>query len=363
MVFSSEDKAVIKHYLVDKGLNAYQIWKDNPEKGWDKRSVARLIHRFKENGSMERKAGSGRPTHASSTENIEDVEEMICSQEEPGTHVHPREIARELEISRSTVQIILNKSEINQFKRVKTPQMDDGARERRTVRAANLAEKFGGNPRMIERAVFQDESEFPLEIPINHQNNRVYYKGKKKDIPEKNLCHQGNRQTKKVMVSAALTWHGVTRPFFVNCKGIKVNGHNYVQHLKKQLFPAIKNVYPRNDWIFVQDGAPAHRSNVCQTFLNEKLHRRYVKKEDWPPRSPDSNPLDFYFWDRVKVRVYGGRMNKPFKNEEEMMRRIKAVWSECASNTDEIRKAMKQFVPRLEAIKDKDGYSIKTLFG
>lgn len=362
MVFSEEDKAIIKHYFDDKGKTAYSIWKDNPEKNWDKRSVAKLIERYVKRGTMDRKPGSGRPRRATA-EVIEEVEELICSQEEPGTHVPPRTIAAELDISRSTVHRILDDSDINQFKRVTTPHMDDKARERRTVRAGNLGTKFGGNPRMIERAVFQDESDFPLEIPINRQNNRVYFKGQKKDVPRKNLCHEGNRQCKKVMVSAALTWHGVTKPFFVNEKGIKVNGPNYVKHLKTQLFPAIEKVYPRNDWIFVQDGAPAHRSNLCQNFLSERLNRRYVKKEDWPPKSPDSNPLDYYFWSRVKSKVYEGRMNKPFKNEEEMIRRIKLVWNECASNTTEIRKAMKEFVPRLEAVQSNDGYSIKMLFG
>ena len=103
MVFSSE--AIIKHYCKDKGWNAYQIWQRNPEKKWDKRSVARLVGRFKVRGTMDRKPGSGRPPQASSDENVEEALEMISSQDsQPGTHVPPRAIARELDVSRSTVQ-------------------------------------------------------------------------------------------------------------------------------------------------------------------------------------------------------------------------------------------------------------------
>ena len=40
---------------------------------------------------------------------------------------------------------------------------------------------------MIERAVFQDESDFPLQIPLNNQNNCVYFKGQKNDVPNENL--------------------------------------------------------------------------------------------------------------------------------------------------------------------------------
>ena len=241
--------------------------------------------------------------------------------------------------------------------------MDDGARERRVNRATTLAEKFEKNSRKIERAVFQDESNFPLQIQANKQNNRVYFKGKKSDVPAANLCHEGNRQSKQVMVSAAVTWHGVTKPFFVNSRGMKVNGPSYLRHLKNELFPAIRKVYPREDWTFIQDGAPSHRCNLVQEFLQENMPRRHVSKEEWPPKSPDSNPLDYYFWNQVKQKVYADRHNKPFASEDEMKQRIKSVWNECASNTEEIRKAMRQFVPRLKAVRDKQGYSIKTVFG
>ena len=97
------------------------------------------------------------------------------------------------------------------------------------------------------------------------------------------------------MVSAGLTWHGVTRPIFVNNKGLKINAKNYRNHLKRQLFPAIEKVYPRDDWIFLQDGASSHTSNIIQNLLSETIPRRFIKKDQWPLKSPDTNPLDYYF--------------------------------------------------------------------
>ena len=52
------------------------------------------------------------------------------------------------------------------------------------------------------------------------------------------------------MVSAAILWYGVTKPFFVNKNGIKVNKENYCRHLRKELFPAIEKVVKLDDWIF-----------------------------------------------------------------------------------------------------------------
>ena len=35
MVFSDSDKAIIQHYC-DKRYDPYQIWKENPEKNWNR---------------------------------------------------------------------------------------------------------------------------------------------------------------------------------------------------------------------------------------------------------------------------------------------------------------------------------------
>ena len=52
--------------------------------------------------------------------------------------------------------------------------------------------------------VFQDESDFRLQIAINSQNDRVYFKGQKEDIPDKILSDKSTRESAKVMVSAPL---------------------------------------------------------------------------------------------------------------------------------------------------------------
>ena len=129
------------------------------------------------------------------------------------------------------------------------------------------------------------------------------------------------------MVSAALTWFGfgVTRALFVNIKGLKVNAKNYRKHFEKELFPAINKMFPRKDWIFIQDGATYHTSNLVQDFLKETIPRRYIKKDQWLSKSPGSNHLDYYFWNKVKMKVYENRLNTSFENEEEMISKTNSV--------------------------------------
>ena len=92
MVFSLEDKAVIKNDFVEKGWSAYKICKEHPNKNWNTVSVFRLLKRFKEDDSMDRRPGSGRRRTVTTEENEELIESLICSQEEsPGSHMSPRE--------------------------------------------------------------------------------------------------------------------------------------------------------------------------------------------------------------------------------------------------------------------------------
>ena len=82
------------------------------------------------------------------------------------------------------------------------------------------------------------------------------------------------------MLSAVISWYGVTKLFFVNNNGIKVNKENYCRHLRKELFPAIEKVVKRDDWIFPEDGPPSHRSHLVQYFLKTKLKRCFICAEE-----------------------------------------------------------------------------------
>ena len=53
----------------------------------------------------------------------------------------------------------------------------------------------------------------------------------------------------------------------------------------------------------------------------------------------------------------------PFGTIDELKRIIRDAWNECATDLSQIRKTMKQFLPRLEAVDAKEGGSIKTFFG
>ena len=143
MVFSTEEKAVIKNDFIEKGWSPYRICKEHPTKNWNRVSVYRILKRFKEEDSMDRKTGSGRPGTVTNVQNEELVEDLICSQEDnPGSHMSLREIEKNTGISRTSVRRMIKRRGLNQFKRLKMPRMSAGTKERRTNRACFFFASF-----------------------------------------------------------------------------------------------------------------------------------------------------------------------------------------------------------------------------
>ena len=59
--------------------------------------------------------------------------------------------------------------------------------------------------------------------------------------------------------------------------------------------------------------------------------------------SLECNPLDHYFWFKIKEKVYEDQFNQPFVNSKELERNIKKAWSKVAHNLIKIRKALTLF--------------------
>ena len=242
--------------------------------------------------------------------------ELLASQEnEPGTHHSQRECANLLGISRAAVRRVSKRNGLNNFKPVTTPQLETGAVQRRVDRSRALFKRFRTGK--VRQLVFQDEKDFPIQVPVNRQNNRVYGKGKKSEISSSRLYHRKNKFSKKLMVSACVSWNGTTKPFFVDPGKVKVNARHYVNHLQKELLAACDVLQKGKKYYYMQEGAPSHTANITQQYLKEKFGRRFIRKDQWPPNSPDCSPLDYFFWDAVKQKVYEGRRER-FSNLDEL---------------------------------------------
>ena len=102
----------------------------------------------------------------------------------------------------------------------------------------------------------------------------------------------------KVSVWMGLSGSGhIIGPFFYEGN---LNGNAYLQMLNEEIIPRLFELYGnRVDHLWwMQDEAPCYRTNVIRNRLREVFGNRIIglgHTAEWPPRSPDLTPCDFFF--------------------------------------------------------------------
>jgi len=114
-----------------------------------------------------------------------------------------------------------------------------------------------------------------------------------------------------------------------------------------------RRLFLSNKWVFQQDGAKPHTSNIAQKYCNNNLHK-FINKNQWPPNSPDLNPLDYFYWNAVVRNI---SINKYAKYDE-----FKAEISKACEKVDQnhIKKSVQSFTNRVRKVEEAQGnYTIK----
>lgn len=74
----------------------------------------------------------------------------------------------------------------------------------------------------------------------------------------------------------------------------------YNAFLRNDLPQLLDNNENRQELWFQHDGAPPHFARQARTTLNEIFGNRWIGRDgpvNWPARSPDLTPLDFFCGD------------------------------------------------------------------
>ena len=74
MVFTKEDKILIKVLWQSKGYSARKLLEEFPDKDWSRSALDRLLRQIDTTGSADRKSGSGRKRTVCKRDNIDDVD-------------------------------------------------------------------------------------------------------------------------------------------------------------------------------------------------------------------------------------------------------------------------------------------------
>lgn len=79
--------------------------------------------------------------------------------------------------------------------------------------------------------------------------------------------------------------------------------------------------HDNNQVWFQQDGAHPHDGLQVHHYLDNVFPNRWIGRRgfiEWPARSPDLSPLDYFMWSFIKERVYKTKL----QNIEDLRNRI-----------------------------------------
>lgn len=263
-------------------------------------AIRNLMAKFERTGSVLDVKSPLRPRNVRSVENIAMVNESVT--ESPKTSIRHR--SQQLAISRSSLQRILtNDLRLHAYKIQLTQELKPRDHHHRRIFANWILEQTEFDDEFCKRIIFSDEAHFHLGVYVNKQNCRIWGRENPREINEKPM------HPLRVTVWCGFSANGVIGPYFFeneNGEAETVNGERYRQMLNNFLWPRLEDM-DLNNLYFQQDGATCHTARETLNLLQEKFPRRVISRNgdvNWPARSCDITPLDFFLWGFLKDQVY-----------------------------------------------------------
>ncbi|GFW27819.1 DUF4817 domain-containing protein [Trichonephila clavipes] len=148
-------------------------------------------------------------------------------------------------------------------------------------------------PDFHKRILFSDEAHFWLNGYVNKQNCRIWSEANPQVYVETPL------HPEKLTVWCTLWAGGIIGPYFIkNDEGhnVTVNGDPYRAMITNFFIPELNNHDVQELW-FQQDGATCHTARATIDLLKDTFGDRLISRfgpVNWPPRSCDLTPLDFF---------------------------------------------------------------------
>ncbi|GFX10678.1 putative transposable element [Trichonephila clavipes] len=175
-------------------------------------------------------------------------------------------------------------------------------------------------PDFHKRILFSDEAHFWLNGYVNNQNCRIWSEANPQVYVETPL------HPEKLTVWCALWAGGIIGQYFFKtdeAHNVTVNGDRYRAMITNFFIPELNNHDVQELW-FQQDGATCHTARATIYLLKDTFGDRLISRfgpVNWPPRSCDLTPLDYFLWGYVKPLVYADK-SQTLDHLEDNIRRV-----------------------------------------
>ena len=242
-------------------------------------------------------------------------EEDLLAHVEQNPSTSTRRAARRFGLSPSVVWRVWKRNGLSPYHRTKVHKLYDRDHEPRRDFSEWYREQVVANPDFSSLVMFTDESKFNQDGIFNSKNNICWTNGNTHEVYE-----QGREDKFSVNVWAGILGDQLIGPYILPDN---LNGRSYQFFLTEVLPELLENVPldVRNNMWLQQDGAPPHYARVARNYLDQAYPDRWIGRLGpirWPARSLDLNPLDFFFWGRMKELVY----STPVVDQMDLVARI-----------------------------------------
>ena len=286
-----------------------------------------------EGKTSERKAGSGGNGLKRSDSFLGDLKKKIES--DPTTSM--RRLANTFNVDPRTIgKAIHDDLGLNSYVRTPRHLLTSVMKERRLERCKKVLNSLKSNPSTVK--IYSDKKIFTVDQVYNRRNDRWLAESKEE---VKGVFRTKHPQ--QIMVLGVVASDGRKMPPYMFKPKEKIDQHVYYKVLRYTILPWLKANYPAGNYVWTQDGAPAHTSDKAQKFCSLNM-ANFWDKTFWPPSSPDLNVLDFAVWGYLERLT-----NKtPHKNVDDLKASIMKHWDEMSA--DFLVRSCASFRRRVEAV-------------
>ena len=325
--------------LYSKFENAHEVrrqWKDEFDTNAPTAATILSVNqKFDEKGTVEDLKEGGHPITTLTEEKLEEIQAMVSK----SPQLSIRQGAVEVGISKSSYHSAMKQLGFKPYHPTLIVDLNEDDFDRRSEFCEIWLEKFKDNPYLIDRIFWSDEANFNLKRSVNRHNCTYWAR----ENPHLKISVPNTKEG--VTVWCGMSSNGLVGPYFFEDV---VTGQSYKRMLVDYAWPKLK----KEDFYFQQDGAGPHYALLVREWLDGKFPGRWIGRRgpfDWPARSPDLTPCDFFLWGYLKDLVY----QEPPVTIMELQEKIEVA---CEQVTNELcRKVCRSVERRLYDCLEREG--------
>lgn len=309
--------------------------------------------RLRETGSLViRSTDRGRHPLVRTIQFEEDVLQRL--EDEPS--LSTRTLSRQLGVSKNSVHRVARQYQLHPYHLQPVHELLPLDYNARLVFCRFIQQQNTEDLNFINNILFTDEACFTRSGIINLKNSHIYSEENPHSTATKHYQHEFRINV----------WMGIIDDFLIGPALFpnRLNGERYLEFLQNTLTDLLDDLplHLRANMWYMHDGAPPHFSRDVRMYLSAAYPNRWMGRgEDapvnWPVRSPDLNPCDYFLWGAIKSEVYA----TPVATEAELWQRVQNAADMVRNNAVNLRRVYLNFSRRINLCVAENGGLVEHL--